>query len=500
MKAHPNTLSRNHDRGTRSLLLACTLFSLPLASLSAQSEFAPPEVHWTRHAASAFDTVDVDGDSLPDLLMGANERIAWSRNQGDGTLGAPNILSTAQSVASIHGADMDGDGDTDLVLGHRGAITIRENIGNQTFRNTGTLANGSYFNDLSLADLDGDMDLDILGFWQDAGGGAANSQVIRIENLGFLTFAPAQVVHDPMGPGSGAVLAADFDGDGDPDVVHSTRDGVALATNLGLGVLAAPIFLSTVASVADLLAADLNGDGRDDLITTENGLTWYANQSAPGLPGFGSGQVLMTQTSCIHVAAADFDQDGDTDLATNGQDQVVVYWNLGTGTFGSGTRLSTLARNSREVHARDLTGNGYPDLFYAGWSSQEFVFRRNMGQAFAATGQGIPGTSGIPVLYGLGDLRTGTPVTLGVSGALPSTPAVFILGTSRIDFPLLGGVLVPLPEAQIATMTNALGQALLNATWPRGPAGIRSYVQVWLLDAGAGSGLASTNGLQATSQ
>lgn len=112
---------------------------------------------------------------------------------------------------------------------------------------------------------------------------------------------------------------------------------------------------------------------------------------------------------------------------------------------------------------------------------------------------GIVGASGLPALAGDGALVGGGALTFDLGGAAPLAPAFFVLGLSRIDLPLFGGVLVPAPDLALPTTTDSQGAAATVQTWPTGlPAGLTLWAQAWITDGAAVQGAAASNALMQT--
>ena len=73
----------------------------------------------------------------------------------------------------------------------------------------------------------------------------------------------------------GGAAAADLNGDGKPDLVIADGNGVAVLLGNGDGNFQTPLDYSTT-TAADVLVADLNGDGRLDLAVAESGCQPYS--------------------------------------------------------------------------------------------------------------------------------------------------------------------------------------------------------------------------------
>jgi hypothetical protein len=117
-------------------------------------------------------------------------------------------------------------------------------------------------------------------------------------------------------------------------------------------------------------------------------------------------------------------------------------------------------------------------------------------------GPGVPGQGGVtPLLVGAGSIAAGQPVTFTLSDALPLTPVFWIVGSSPLNAPFKGGVMVPDPDLLLFGLsTNGTGGMSLSSPWPAGiPAGISLWYQVWLADPAGPAGFSASNGLRSIS-
>ncbi len=110
------------------------------------------------------------------------------------------------------------------------------------------------------------------------------------------------------------------------------------------------------------------------------------------------------------------------------------------------------------------------------------------------------GTNGPPLLWGAGELLGNDPMSITLVNALPSSFASLVVGFGYLGSPLKGGILVPTPDLFVLGIpTGAQGLVNLSSTWPTGvPPGFTFYVQAWVEDPGGVAGVASSNGLAAT--
>lgn len=193
------------------------------------------------------------------------------------------------------------------------------------------------------------------------------------------------------GTDHGGAAAGDVNGDGFADVVLAKRSGGA-AAELYLNVVdsdparrrlaAMPLLIGTSAGGSNVALVDLDGDTDLDLVATPatgNSSTVYLNT---GSGAFAASVTLAAGTS-RDVAAADLDGDGAQDLAFANSGASTVYLNRGASGF---TRTADLGTDdSRDVIAVDLDLDGLPDLVFANANGPS-RFYRNLGAGRFAAG------------------------------------------------------------------------------------------------------------------
>jgi hypothetical protein len=328
---------------------------------------------------------DLDGDGTRDLATCSESEplIAVLFGNGDGTFGTAPFVHAGQPCTFVLAADLDGDGTVDLATSSRdGNATVLLGHRDGTFDKPVSYAvkdklkNGGV-SWLTTADLNGDGQPDLVAAVHAVGqpDAAAPGHLGVLINKGRGTFADAALYPDRA---AAAVVARDFDGDAELDVVSADLDGtVRFFRGSGTGRLGAAMESNGGDGVA-IRAGDVNGDGVLDL-ATGNG----ASSSVSVLPGVGDGTfggaAQFPAGDTRTIAMVDLDGDGHLDLLAGGSDETFVrLWRgRGDGTFLEPGRIDTAGATVRDLAAADLNGDGRPDLVVADAHSSLHVFLGN---------------------------------------------------------------------------------------------------------------------------
>jgi len=154
------------------------------------------------------------------------------------------------------------------------------------------------------------------------------------------------------------------------------------------------------------------------------------------------------------------------------------------------TLFADRATSSVRAFGNFFQAGGNPVWNYAEWRNQPRWQNRL---------HGLAGAAGIPLLRGSGALTAGNPFRVDLEGP-GNHVAILGLGFTRVDQSLLGGTLVPSPDATLLLLGSPTGASSLQFTWPVGmPAGLAVFTQGWLIDGSGTQGWTATNALQATS-
>ncbi len=195
------------------------------------------------------------------------------------------------------------------------------------------------------------------------------------------------------------LVAADLDGDGDPDLAIANEDSntISVLLNIGDGRFTPSVSIPVVNGSMGPLgirAGDLDGDGAIDLVVV---LDLFRDDSVRWLRNRGDATFDTPQNLCCaglspsSVALTDLDGDGDTDLVTMGlgnPPQLAVRLNNGMGDFAAETLSPgvTAARGSSILVVADFNADDAPDIVALDTFDQSvFAFLPNSGDgAFPA--------------------------------------------------------------------------------------------------------------------
>jgi len=218
---------------------------------------------------------DLNLDGKPDLLLGFLEGgFGVMLGNGDGTF-QPDVVTPG--YGSIDVADLNGDGKPDLLLGSLGgpygSVSVLLGNGDGTFVFSGSFPLSEQEIDAVASDLDGDGKLDILTLTYNGGKSAHYVSVLKGNGDG--TFQP-QVRYPKLATVAQHLAAADLNADGAPDVVvagfqlHSGDGQLTVLLGKGNGKLGKAVtYDSGGTGSLSVTIADLNGDGRPDLIAPD---------------------------------------------------------------------------------------------------------------------------------------------------------------------------------------------------------------------------------------
>lgn len=358
-----------------------------LISLSAFAFFTdvtfPINLQGTYYGESQWGDYDNDGDL--DLIttgqVSSNNYITRiCRNNGDMTFTDINAGLPGLFWSNVAWGDYDNDGDLDILITGDLSTTqycsrIYRNDGNDTFTDINAGFPGLHDGAVAWADMDNDGDLDCIVSGMLYPSGHVNT-IYR--NDGNDTFT-AQSNGFPLIRHS-SYAWGDYDNDNDPDLLMCgyvseynyisrlyRNDGNFVFTDVAAGLQ--PVFNSSVRW------GDYDADGDLDILLCGQ-YRQNPHQSTTKIYRNNSGVFSDANASIIDVASgsaewADFDNDGDLDVAVNGYAYSLsngvcrVYQNNGAANFSLYQTMVPSVIGGNAVWG-DFNNDGYLDVIYSG--------------------------------------------------------------------------------------------------------------------------------------
>ncbi len=244
-------------------------------------------------------------EGRPDIITFDGNTIKYIDNlSSNGNLSFASIqnvdmfFSNSNNITKIDITDIDNDGQPDFIASNGTESRIRLNRGININQDTGgtrstinfSVSNVSFAlpsaNYAIAADIDGDNKLDLTNW---LGGGSTILSVYRSQSSKeFLSFlSPLSTSVDVVGEGNRPMVIQDLSGDGKPDFIFIRRNITAsnnpvqsfyLVTVNNLSVIGTILFSNNSSSFGNsgipnpantyLTTADLDGDGKPDVIST----------------------------------------------------------------------------------------------------------------------------------------------------------------------------------------------------------------------------------------
>jgi FG-GAP-like repeat/FG-GAP repeat len=273
---------------------------------------------------------DFDGDGKPDLAVANYSDISILINDGQGGFKAPVNYAADQSPIAIGVGDFNGDGKQDLAVvnSQNNDVSILLGDGAGHFGPPTNFPTGALPYALAVGDLNGDGNLDLVI----SNYGSQEINILAGDGQGnFIT-----VNSYPLGGNATNVVIGDFNGDHHPDLavgVFNIFPDNHIEVFLGDGngnftpTSGIPAF-----NPQGIVAADFDGDGNLDLATTLYTVPGILVALGDGAGGFGPPQhvTLPQHPLPFGLASGDFNNDGKPDLAiaNYGNGHVSILLNL----------------------------------------------------------------------------------------------------------------------------------------------------------------------------
>jgi hypothetical protein len=338
---------------------------------------------------------DIDGDGKPDFVVPGLEGETISILRNTGTPGTVSFARTDVAASNYPRAvalgDIDGDGKIDMVVtsntsNHLLIYLNTSTPGTVSFAApvTLTFSNNYAANVVAVRDIDGDGKPDIVAITATVD----LSIFLNTGTVGNVSFAPGVIYTVPNG-GEPSLSIGDMDGDGKPDIVVcnsayypsvfrnlSTPGTVSLGPRLDFPAGSAPFWVTV---------GDLDGDGLMDMAVVnanDNTVSVFRNTTSGGTISFAPLANFATGTTPVGLCMADLNGDGKPELITanDGNNTVSVLQNTSTSgaiSFASAVNYG-VGNYPYAALAADMDGDGVTDILTVNEYASNTTVLRNL--------------------------------------------------------------------------------------------------------------------------
>jgi hypothetical protein len=315
---------------------------------------------------------DFNGDGKPDLVTSnaapssppGSPTLGFLAGNGNGTFQPVRLTNVGEEASALAAGSFNATGKLDVVFASPDTVAVVAGNGDGTFRTAPSFSANVFPVAIASGDFNGDGKADLVTT------GFDDTVAVRLSN-GDGTFRPGPTLQVPSFPTS--VVVGDFNGDGKADLAVGIGSTIDVFLGNGDGTFRAPrvLNLGSNISIGSLVAADFNHDGKTDLAAA--GTLPNSQQTGMVVVFTSNGNGTFRKTASVTVgviaeglAAADLNGDGKLDLVTttflpDGSRDVKVLLGNGNGTFGKPI-ATTPGGGATSVAAGDFNGDGKQDL------------------------------------------------------------------------------------------------------------------------------------------
>jgi hypothetical protein len=364
--------------------------------------FSLPFSHHVDSGARTLAVGDFDEDGIDDLAVSGTGSVAIFFGTHNTALATGPVLAVTSApvgtASTVVAGDFDGDGHTDLAFADGRQLYLFSNTGGGQFQPErallATTGNDVQPTQLAAGDLDGDGVTDLLV-------GSVQGQIIELlSNAGTLLTAGPSL---SLGGAPISVASGDFDGDGNVDLAVSQsmvgKVGVVVLFGDGRGNFPASAMADFGTDPGVVVAADLDRDGRSDVIAFDNRSESVGMRLGRAGRTLGDLRQYAIMAPARAIAILDANEDGRMDLVVPRLDQsdtAALLSGNGDGTFAA--PVTVFESGGAGIAAADFDGDQHADLAIASGGLTRMLFGDGHGQ-FSTPSEAV-GSGPMSVLAG----------------------------------------------------------------------------------------------------
>src|SRR5262245_3183208 len=353
---------------TGLLVLAVVSLALPISKhAGAASQPAYSKVSLSAGAnPTAAKIGDLDGDGRNDIavvdLQGSLQLFFGNGAGSFDRISLDGLLPSSSNALDLDIGDLNGDGRNDIAVAfssQTGAVSVLFNQGGRAFGAPVNYNTCSFSKGVAIGDLDQDGDNDLADISQ------CNEAGILLNNgQGSFAFNNAY----GSGYASRSIALADFNRDGFKDIAYlnngaGSNSNVTVLLNNGNASFGSPQFNWVWDNSDDLAVADFDGDGNMDIAAVNSYYSLVFVLIGDGHGRFFSYSEIYGGDAPTGIDTADFNGDGRLDFAviSRGTNRLSIFLNQGYYLYADPITFS-VDQSPVDIAAGNLNGDSLPDL------------------------------------------------------------------------------------------------------------------------------------------
>jgi hypothetical protein len=339
------------------LTLICSIFTSVASAQLCYTAAASPSTSTQPLAIAAG---KIDNNQSQDLIVGSFGQVRILLNNGSGTFTTSQTLTIPNQVISISTGYFNNDSYLDFI-----AVNVGGNAMVALGSASGTFALNGIFPGCSLPqgsltdDFNNDTYLDLIV------ADGCSPAFHRYLGASTGTFALASVSIVPNGSMSIGITSADFNADGNKDIVtcNNNSNNISFFAGDGTGGFIPPITYTCGSRPAAIVKSDFNKDGIMDVATANTQADSVAVLYGAGNGQFNAAQFYSVGDGPTALSISDFNGDGNIDLAVSNytSNTISLLQYMGAGSF-SLVQTFTNTPQASGICTADFNGDEVPDI------------------------------------------------------------------------------------------------------------------------------------------